>query len=302
MDVDKGISAGDPALYARVSHLHFVARQLVAGVRTGSHLAVQRGFEAEFLGYRPYVAPHPLKDVDWRVYARSDRLVVRERRAERELACLLVLDASADLGSTPQKWARAVEATAALAYAVLANGDPVGLVIGAGEGSPERMIPARRARGQLARILLALASTRPKGRAELGRLFEQVGEQARGRMLVGVISDFMEEPGAWAGALGALARRRVDLRALQVYDRDELALSAEEPAHLVSPETGRRFPIDPGAVRSAFGDVVRTWRGEVERAFVAQRGLLYGLAADDPPVPVLAAWLAGRPYVAARAA
>lgn len=282
-------------LFARVRSLHLAARRLVAGVRTGSHLAAHRGFEAEFLGYRPYFPPHPLKDVDWRVYARTDRLVVRERRAERELACTLVLDASADLGSTPAKWQCALEITAALAFAVIANGDPVGLRIGAGAGMTEASIPARRARGQLARILLALASTRPAGRAELGTLFAEVGERARGRTLVGVVSDFMEDPAQWAGALSALSRRQVDLRGVLVFDRAELELGGDEPARLVSPETGLHFPIDPAAVRLQFAEIVAAWREEVRTAMVAQRALLYPLAAEDPPVPVLAAWLAGRP-------
>lgn len=285
---------GDPVLLARVRALHLAARRLVAGLNTGSHLAVRRGYEAEFLGYQRYAPPHPLKDVDWRVYARNDRLVIRERRAERDLECVLVLDASADLGSTQEKWRQALEVTAALACAVLANGDPVGLRIGAGTGMTERVIPARRARGQLARILMALSSVRPSGRAELAALFADVGERLHGRMLVGVVSDFMEDPGVWSGSLSALTRRHVDLRAVQVYDRQELTLSEDEPARLISPETGGRFPVDPAAIRPAFAEVVATWRAEVRAAFVAHRAMLWTLASQDSAVPAVAGWLAAQ--------
>ncbi len=293
------LPVGDPALLARVRALHLVARRLVAGLHTGSHLAARRGYEAEFLGYQPYVPPHPLKDVDWRAYARNDRLVIRERRAERDLECVLVLDASADLGSTPGKWRQALEVTAALACAVLANGDPVGLRIGAGVGMTDRVIPARRARGQLARILMALASVQPAGRAELATLFSDVGERVHGRTLVGLVSDFMEDPAAWSGSLSALARRHVDLRAVQVYDRAELSLGEDEPARLISPETGGRFPVDPAAIRPAFAAVVATWRAEVRAAFVAQRALLWTLAAQDSAVPTVAGWLRAQPEVTA---
>lgn len=292
---DAARRVGDPALLARARGLHLAARRLVAGLHAGPHLAVRRGHEAEFLGYQPYVPPHPLKDVDWRVFARNDRLVVRERRAERELACMLVFDASADLGSTPGKWQQAVEVTAGLACAVLANGDPVGLRIGAGGGDGERFVPARRSGGQLARILVALAGVRPGGRAELAALLADVGERAKGRTLVGLVSDFMEDPAAWAGALSALTRRNVDLRAVQVYDREELELTHDEPARLISPETGGAFPVDPGAIRPAFAEVVAGWRAEVRAAFIAHRGLLVPVAAQDPAVPALAAWLAARP-------
>jgi len=290
----------DPALFARVRALHLAARRLVAGVQAGSHLAVQRGQEAEFLGYQPYVPPHPLKDVDWRVYARSDRLVVRERRAERDFACMLIFDASADLGSTPAKWQQALEVTAALAFAVLANGDPVGLRIGAGSGMTEAVIPASRSKAQVGRILGALASVQPAGRADLMRLFEEIAAPhgrgaVRSRTLLGVVSDFMEDPAEWSGALGVLARRGVDVRALQVYDREELMLVGDQPARFYSPETGRRFPLDPVAVRSAFAEVVRTWMAEVQQAFVREHALCWSLAAQDLAVTAVGGWLAARP-------
>lgn len=288
----------DPALFARVRALHLAARALVAGLHAGPHLAVQRGHEAEFVGYQPYVPPHPLKDVDWRAYARNDRMVVRERRAERELSCMLVFDASADLGSTPAKWQQAVQVTAALACAVLANGDPVGLRIGAGEGVAEPRIPPSRSRSQLARIVGALAAARPGGRADLASLLSEVARPrlaggVASRSLVGIVSDFMEDPGAWQGAIGALAARGVDVRAVQIYDRGELTLAGAEPARLRSPETGRRFPVDPGAVRGAFADVVAAWLAEVHGAFTRNRALVLPLAAEDPPVPVVASFLAG---------
>lgn len=289
----------DPALFARVRTLHLAARALVAGVHAGPHLAVQRGHEAEFIGYQPYVPPHPLKDVDWRAYARNDRMVVRERRAERELPCTLVFDASADLGSTPQKWDQALQVTAALACAVLANGDPVGLRIGAGAGRFDAVVPASRARSQLARIVGALAAVQPGGRADLAALLAEIARPRQaggvaGRSLVGVVSDFMEDPAEWGGAVGVLAGRGVDVRAVQVFDRAELTLAHADPSRLRSPETGRRFPVDPGAVRGAFSAVVEAWQAEVRGAFTRNRALLLPLAADDAPVPVLAAWLAGR--------
>ncbi len=287
----------DPELFARVRSLHLAARRLVSGLHTGSYLAVQRGFEAEFLGYRPYVPPHPLKDVDWRAFARNDRLVIRERRAERDLPCTLVFDASADIGSTREKWERAVEVTAAIACAVLGGGDPVGLRIIAGRTGGERGVPGGHGRGQLARILGSLAAVRPEGRADLAVAFQEIGDRARGRSLVGVISDFMEEPARWGPALGALTRRRADLRAIRIFDRGELELAGEEPTRLVSPESGRQFPVDPGAVRGPFREVVAEWITEVRGVFVAHRGMLWDLAGSDPTLPVLGAWLGGRPMV-----
>lgn len=281
-----------PEVLARVRHLHLAARHVVAGVRTGAHLAVQRGYEAEFVGYRPYVPPHPIKDVDWRVYGRTDRLVVRERRAERELVCELVLDASADIGSTAPKWQQAVLATAALACAVLANGDPVGLTVVAGR-APTRL-PAARSQRQLARVLAVLAAAEPKGRADLAAALFSIGKRVKARTLLGLISDFMEPPDAWAPALGVMARNRVDVRGLHLYDSDELDLTGYGPARFLSPETGRRFAEDPDAIRAVFAETVVAWKAEVRESFVSQNARMWVLPAGASPVPAVAGWLGGR--------
>ena len=71
------LPVGDPELLARVRSLHLAARRLVSGLHTGSHLAVRRGYEAEFLGYQPYVAPHPLKDIDWHAFTAASPVMAK---------------------------------------------------------------------------------------------------------------------------------------------------------------------------------------------------------------------------------
>jgi len=208
------------------------------------------------------------------VLARAERLVVRQHRAEQELAVTLLFDASADLGSTVEKWELAVQIVATLAVFLSDSGEPLGLVIGAGEGMESRRLPPRQGRRHLLRLLVELARVRPAGRASLHELFEEVGQQLRSRSLVAVVSDFMEDPAAWRDSVAALVRRRVDLRALHVTDPSELELRYTDPLRLRSPETGREEILDPQAARDAFLQVVREWRAEVNEAVLARRGSL----------------------------
>ncbi len=283
----------DPRVLERVRHLHLHARQAVAGLFHGTQRSIHTGHDVEFADYKPYDLGDSLRDVDWRVLARTDRLVVRRYRAETELPVTILLDASGDLGSTPAKLDVALRLAATLAYLMHLDGEPVGLTLGAGEGVPFRRLAPRRGRRHLAQLFLMLASVRPSGRAGLDALFREVGTHLPARSLVAVVSDFMEEPEGWTGALSALTRRRVDLRAFQVWDPMELELRYDAPLRLRSPETGAELPVDPSAARGPFGEVVGEFFGQVRTAVHARRGRHYDVPAGADLAQVLARFLGG---------
>ena len=68
----------DPAVLDQLSHLSLVARRVVEGFMAGHHTSPHRGSSVEFAQHRPYASGDELKAIDWRVFARSDRLVVKE--------------------------------------------------------------------------------------------------------------------------------------------------------------------------------------------------------------------------------
>jgi uncharacterized protein (DUF58 family) len=215
-----------------------------------------------------------------------------------ELPVTVVLDASADLGSTPEKFDLAIRLAATLAYFLHLDGEPVGLVIGAGDDVPIRRLPARRGRRHLAQVFTSLAMVRPAGRAGLDGLFRQVGGSLGARTLVAVVSDFMEEPATWTGSLAALTRNHVDLRALHVYDPVELELRYQHPLRLRSPETAAELPVDPDAARALFGEVVDEYFAEVRGAVHARRGRHQRVPAGADLTSVLVQFADGTPGAA----
>lgn len=283
----------DAEVLERVRSLYLHARQATAGVYLGARRSIRSGHDVEFMDYKPYDAGDSLRDLDWRVMGRSDRLVVRRYRAETELAVTILFDASGDLGSTPAKFETAVRLCATLAYLLHLGGDPVGLVIGGGEGVVARSIPPRGGRVHLSRMFAELARVRPAGRAGLDTLFRDVGARLGLRTLVAVVSDFMEEPQAWTPSLSALVRNRVDLRAFQVYDRAELGLRWDAPLRLHSPESGMEIPVDPAAARGLFTAEVERFFAEVRAAVLGRRGRYLGVAAGEDLAPVIARFVAG---------
>ncbi len=283
----------DARVLERCRALHLHARQIVAGLHHGGQRSLRAGHDVEFMDYKPYAVGDSLRDLDWKVLGRTDRLVIRRHHAENELACTIVVDASADLGSVPAKFETAVRLAATLAYLLHLEGSPVGLVIGAGADVPHPVLRPRRGQTHLARVFMALAAVRPAGRAGLDQLLRTVGDGLGLRTLVAVVSDFMEEPETWAASVAALVRHRVDLRAFQVYDRAELALEGNEPVRLRSPETDDELPIDPVAAREGFIAVRDAWQAEVDQAVKRHRGVRYDVPAGADLTPVVARFLRG---------
>jgi hypothetical protein len=283
----------DAETLERVRALHVRARQAVAGWRLGLHRSVRVGQAMEFADHRPYLPGDNLRDLDWRVLARADRLVVRRYRAETELGGTILLDASADLGSDPAKFDQAVGLCAALAWLLLGQGEPVGLVVGAGEGG--RDLARRSGRAHLAEVFSVLAQVRPAGRADLGRLLARVGGRLPPRALALIVGDFMEEPDAWTPALSAMIRRRADVRAFHVYARAELGLAWERPLRLYSPEGGADAPLDPVPLRPLLAAEAGRFFGEVASAVRTARGVWLPVEARADLAGILARFAGGVP-------
>src|SRR5688500_9426098 len=142
----------DSAVLARVRHLHLRARTLTAALLTGEHRSRKVGQAVEFADYQEYLPGMDLRGLDWRVWGRPGRYVVKRFETETELPCTVVLDLSADLatgdkgrGKLPDlegsKAGYAITLAATLLYFLHLHGEPVGLELVAGTGVSFRSLP-----------------------------------------------------------------------------------------------------------------------------------------------------------------
>lgn len=118
-----------PSLLTQLELLKIRSRRAFLGARQGIHMSKKRGFGIDFSDYRQYELGDNPRDIDWNIYARSDRLYVKRFQEEQDLSILIVLDTSASM-SVPEedrKWERAVEIATALSYIALMQQDSVSL-------------------------------------------------------------------------------------------------------------------------------------------------------------------------------
>jgi len=255
----------DAAVLARIASLELRARRAVEGVLHGHHGSVRTTSALEFADYKEYAPGDPIKDLDWRVMGRSDRLVIRRHRAEAELATTLVLDASGDGatgrgGAHPRgrppldgtRWGSAVVFCAALAWWLERHQEPVGLLVLGGGDVRWSWLPPATGRAQLVRVLGVLAGARPAGRTDLGAGLRSLGARLPRRSVAVLVSDLAQEPAEWGPAAATLRARRADLRVVHLIDRAEWGLDFDRPLRFFSPEGGAPLPEDPAELRAAF--------------------------------------------------
>ena len=285
----------DAALLSRIAHIHLQARRAVARWQAGVHRSLQYSSNIEFADYTEYAPGDSIRHLDWRVAARSDKLVVRRHEAEARADVHIVLDASGDLGTGAEaaKAETAVMAAATLAAFINLQADQVGLDIVGGQGVERPSIPpGRRALGA---IMRSLAQVEVDGQADLASAFERVGQRLAPRSICIVISDLMEEPARWADALTLLGKRGIDLRVLHVYDKAEWGLDFSGELRLFSPEDETELPINLASARAQMPAVVEAYLADVGEA-LSKAGANHHLFSVDAELhEALGALIKGRP-------
>ena len=244
-----------PATLSRIENYALMAKVAVEGYLSGLHRSLSHGQGSEFLQYRSYVPGDDLKDVDWKVYSRSDRFYTKVYQEETNMNCYLVLDASASMDYRGErapctKWSYATMVAACLAYLASRQGDNVGLCLY--NDDLVEMIEARRQQGQLQRILNALARHRPRGSARHDYSWNYLASHFRSRGMVVCLSDFLEAEETLPPILKRLRFARHDPVAIQVLDPDERDLPFDHATEFIDPEAGRRILTNPARVREHY--------------------------------------------------
>ena len=278
-----------PEIIERASALHLQARQLVWGYRAGLHRSPKISRSVEFAEHKEYAPGDPVRDIDWRIFARTERLLVRRQQADTELSVVIALDASADMAIgaaelpslQASRFGKAITLAATVALLAQKRGEKVGLYIMGGGGYEVHWLSPKSSKNHLASILSHLAAIRPSGRADLKDRLHRVGRFLPRRCLLFVLSDLMEEPEAWGPSLTGLASRGADIRLVHLYSKKEWALSFNETAQFLSPEVQSPLNLDSAAVRESYTKVVSEYKEEVRGWSARSRSVYIPCAYED---------------------
>lgn len=242
-----------PEVIKRIARLEIRARHIVEGLLSGMHRSPYFGQSVEFLQHRQYVPGDDLRRVDWKVWAKQDRLYVKQYEEDTDLRCCLLVDGSASMeyGSGPlNKCDYAMTAAAALAYLLLRQQDAVGCV--AFDETIRQTIPLRTSTSHLTTIVRALESRQPRDTTRLYDVLARVAETYPRRGMMILISDLLVEPEDVLRGLRLLRQRGHDVLVLHVMDDDELDFPFARPARFEGLESSDQLSCNPRALREGY--------------------------------------------------
>lgn len=291
----------DPAVLDRLSGLSLVARRVVEGYLAGHHTSPHRGSSVEFRQHRAYAPGDELRSIDWKVFARSDRLVVKEYVEETHLSLNLLVDASESMaygsqtrpdGSLRTKFEYARWCAAALAHLAISQRDTAGLVI---FDSEERAkVPPANGAPQEAAIFQALSQAEPTGPTNVGSVLEWLGGRLAHRGITAIFSDFFDDLPTIRRGLERLVHGGHEPILFQIIDPTELTFDFDSLLKLEGLEDSGTHKVDPKAIAEAYREEIEAHNAALAKA---ARGLSLDyvvIRTTDSLDAVLASYLAQR--------
>ncbi len=246
----------------RFKNLIIFAKTAVESRFQGRHKSPDLGGGGEFSEFQSYDPDRPVQAIDWHVYARSRKLVIRRYQQETDMDVHLLVDASGSMayrgGDREEKGLRAARIAAALAYLMLRQGDKASITVFADRVLEH--LPAAGTRRHLMSMLRALVrpAHEATGRTDLPAAIGECERLIRRRGRLVILSDFLgHDPQEVFAALAPFIHRGFEILLMQITDPDELTLPDAPLARFVDMETGGTIEVEPAEIRGEYEVAMR---------------------------------------------
>ncbi|MDA0832271.1 MAG: DUF58 domain-containing protein [Planctomycetota bacterium] len=243
-----------PEVIRTVSRLDLRARFIVEGFLSGLHASPFQGFSVEFSEHRRYTQGDDPKDIDWLVYAKTDRFYVKKYQAETNLTGYLLMDLSGSMGYTYRqeltKFDYSICLAAALAYLMIHQQDPVGLITF--DDQIRSSLHARSRRTQLGNILASLAKAKPAGTTDIATNMRRVAAMVKHRSLFMLFSDLLTDIEPVLKGLQQLRYAGHDVIVFHVLDEAEVHFPFRGMVEFREPETQETMVLDASGMKADY--------------------------------------------------
>jgi uncharacterized protein (DUF58 family) len=256
-----------PEVIRQVGRLDLRAKLIVEGFLSGLHSSPFQGFSVEFSEHRKYTPGDDLKDLDWGVYAKTDKYYLKKFQAETNLTGYLVMDLSASMAYTYRqeltKFEYAICLAAALGYLMIHQQDPVGLVT---FGTKlETSIQPRSKRSQLGTILGVLANLKPTGKTDVASCLHQLAAMIRNRSLIVIFSDLLTDPRPVLESLHHLRHRGNEIILFHILDEAEVHFPFDGVVEFEDVEEDQRMTLDAHGMKGDYLKSLNEFRDQYRR-------------------------------------
>ncbi|PHS08832.1 MAG: DUF58 domain-containing protein [Blastopirellula sp.] len=265
-----------PEVIRQISRLDLRAQFLVKGFMQGLHASPYHGFSVEFSEHRRYEPGDDPKDIDWLVYAKTDRYYVKKFEAETNITGYLVMDLSRSMGYTYRqemtKFDYCISLAAALCYMMVHQQDPVGLVTF--DTKIRTSLPPKSKRQQFGNVLSLLANLKPTGDTDIAHSLSQLAAMLKHKSVVMIFSDLLGDPDMVMQSLYRLRHRHHDVILFHVLDEAEVTFPFDGMVELEDPESLEKIKVDANNYRADYLKELEEFRGKY-RSECFQSGIDY---------------------------
>ena len=268
----------DPLVLASIKDMPLVAKTVAEGFLHGLHASVQRGTGIEFSQYRAYEPGDPLGNIDWKLFARSDRYFVREAERESNINIWLVLDASASMlqrsseSSSESKsnkgWHKfdyAKHLLATIAYIAHQQSDAVGLLGLSSEGL--HFLPALTGKQHWQKLLLQLSQMSTGSVFPSPQILQRHLSPMQSNSLIFVLSDFYQKDNEIVEFMHSLVSKRTEVIAVQLESDDELNFPYKGQIRFEDRESKQQVLVSAEEVKSDYLVARQTWQDAMTKTF-----------------------------------
>ncbi len=278
----------DPDVLARMSRMELVARQVVEGFLAGKHPSPYHGSSVEYADHRPYTMGDPLRTIDWKLLAKTDKYYIKLFEEQTNLRCTIILDTSNSMGFAGEgrmsKFDYGCRMAASLAYLLLRQNDAVGLALF--DSEMRHYLPARCTASHFKRMIEHMEQVKPRGETRIGPLLHDLAGRLRRRGLIIVISDLLDDPQRVVDALGHFRYRRHEVIVFHVMDEDEMKFPYERLTRFKDAEGAGMVVANPRIMRRRYLTRLNEFLRHI-RACCLERGIGYELAQTTQPFELM---------------
>ncbi|MCX6149987.1 MAG: DUF58 domain-containing protein [Ignavibacteriales bacterium] len=244
----------DPSTVSKLNSLELKARLVVEGFLVGLHKSPYHGFSVEFSEHRPYMQGDSLKNIDWKVYGKTEKFYIKQFEEETNLVCHLILDVSKSMDygyeNNIKKLDYASMLAASLIYLMQKQQDAVGLTLYSDK--IESFLPPKSSKSYLPELLRTLSQVKPTSTTKTANCLSSVAEKVKRRGLVIIISDFFDDVKSVLTALKHFRYKKNEVIVFQVLDPIERSFAFSRDAIFKDLESAEEMTTQPHQIQKAY--------------------------------------------------
>ena len=256
----------DPSTISKINNLELRTRLVVEGFLIGLHKSPYHGFSIEFSEHRPYMIGDDLKNVDWRVFAKTEKYFIKQYEEETNLKAYIILDSSRSMSFKSEGEMNKLEYSktlaASLAYLLIKQRDAAGFINYSNK--VEHILFPKATKNYLTEIIKLMNSVKPSETTNTAFALAELAEKIKKRSLVIIISDFFDELERTIKALKNFSYLKNEVIVFHILDPMEINFGFQNDSVFVDLETNEKISTQPYQLRKAYQEAMKEFTDKIK--------------------------------------